>query len=267
MKILKYFLLIFFAIVCLFPFYWMLTTAFSEFTWVSEPNLFPFPLYWGAFKTVITENPFVRWTFNTFVITIISTIGSLFFASLAAFSFACLRYRYRDLIFYMLLSTMILPGFLMVIPQFFIMFKLNWLNTLQGVFVPAWFSIFNVFLLRQHFFSIPHGVLNAARVDGANLWQIFWRLVIPYGKPVIFALFIINFLGGWNSFLWPLLILRRNEMATLTMGMSSLYGYYYKNIEYNCIMAGAVLGLLPVLVMFILFQKYIQRGLKMRITF
>lgn len=267
MKILKYFLLTMFAAICLFPYYWMLITAFSEYTWISEPQIIPIPLHWGSFEEVLFNNPFPKWIFNSFLIAIIATVGSLFFSALAGFSFACLRYRFRDLIFYILLSTMILPGFLMVIPRFFLIVKLQWLNTYWGVFIPMWFSVFNVFLLRQYFFSIPHSVLNAARVDGASLWQIFWRLAVPFGKPVLFALFIITFIGAWNSFLWPLIVMRKEEMQVLTVGMSTFYSRYYAYMEYNCIMAGAALSLLPIFVMFILFQTYIQKGLKMRITF
>lgn len=256
-----------FAIICLFPYFWMLTTAFSEYTWISEPQIIPIPLYWGAFKEVLFNNPFLKWMLNTFIIAIAATVGSLFFSALAGFSFACLRYRFRDLIFYILLSTMILPGFLMVIPQFFLIVKMRWLNTYWGVFIPTWFSMFNVFLLRQYFFSIPHSLLNAARIDGASLWQIFWKLAVPFGKPVFFTLFIITFIGSWNNFLWPLLILRQTEMYTLTIGMSTFYYRYYRLVGFNCIMAGAVLSLLPIFVIFILFQTYIQKGLKMRITF
>lgn len=267
MKILKYTLLVVFAAVCLFPYYWMLITAFSKYTWISEPQIIPFPLYWGAFKEVLFNNPFLKWLLNTFIISIATTVGSLFFSVLAGFSFACLRYRFRDLIFYILLSTMILPGFLMVIPRFFLVVKMGGLNTYWGVIIPMWFSVFNVFLLRQYFFSMPHSILNAARVDGASLWQIFWRLAVPFSKPVLFALFVISFIGGWNSFLWPLLILRKTEMRTLTIGMSTFYSIYYQRAGFNYIMAGAVLSLLPIFVMFILFSRYVQKGLNMRITF
>lgn len=258
-------MLILCAIVAIFPFYWMVVTSFSDRVWVSDPQFLPFPLYWGAFEKVLISHPFLRWTMNTTIISVAGTLGTLFFCSLAGFSFACLRFKYRDLIFYVLLSTMILPGFLMVIPKFFFIFKVGGINTYWGIFVPTWFSMFSIFFLRQYYFSIPHGILNAARVEGANLWQIYWRLVLPYGKNIIMALFVINFIGNWNSFLWPLVIIRKTEMKTLSLGMSEFYGLYFA--EYNSIMAGAVISMIPLMIIFLLFNKHIEKGLKMRITF
>lgn len=265
MKAIRYILLIVCVIVALLPFYWMVTTAFSGKVWISDPQLLPLPLYWGAFEKVLISHPFLRWTMNTTIVSVAGTSGTIFFSSLAGFSFACLRFKYRDLIFYILLSTMILPGFLMVIPKFFFIFKVGGINTYWGIFIPTWFSMFSVFFLRQHYFSIPYGILNAARVDGANLWQIYWRLVLPHGKNIIMALFVINFIGNWNSFLWPLVIIRRPEMKTLTLGMSEFYGMYFA--EYNNIMAGAVISMIPLMIIFLLFNKYIEKGLGMRITF
>lgn len=265
MKIVKYTLLVLFAVAALFPFYWMAVTAFSERTWVSDPQILPIPLYWGAFEKVFCDHPFLKWAVNTSIISMAGTLGTLFLASLAAFSFACIRFKYRDLIFYMLLSTMILPGFLMVIPRFFFIYKIGGINTYWGIFIPTWFGVFSVFLLRQHYFSIPQAMLNAARVDGASLWQIYWKLVAPFGKPVLMTLFVVNLVSNWNSFLWPLVIVRKPEMNTLTIGMSEFYGQYFS--EYNLIMAGSIISLAPIVVIFFLFNKYIERGLQFRVTF
>lgn len=263
MRIIQYSLLIAFAIIALFPFYWMITTALSPTIWIRDPQLFPWPIYFDAVKEVLLEHPFLRWTANTFIVSIFITLGILLFASLAAFSFACLRFKGRDLIFYALLSTMILPEFLLMIPRFFLAVKLGWINTYWGLIIPCWFSMFYVFLLRQYFFSIPTEIMDSARVDGANLWQSYWKLILPIGRPILLTLFIVSFLGHWNQFLWPVLIIRTAEMQTLPLGMSGFYSMYIT--EYNKIMAGSVISLVPILILFILFQKHIEHGLKMTI--
>lgn len=264
-KFLRYFTLILFSIASLFPFYWMIMTSLTKQEWITSPVVFPIPPRFDSFKLILTYYPFFRWILNTFIIAIVGTLGSLFFASFAAFSFACLRWKFRDLIFYILLMTMMLPSFLMVIPQFFLIVKLGWMDTYWGVFIPGWFSIFSVFLLRQYFFAIPHSILNAARVDGASLWQIYYRLIIPNSKMVLMALFVISFLGNWNGFLWPLLVMKSQKMETLAVGISGLAGTL--GVEFNDIMAGSLLSLIPILIMFIFLSKYISRGLKMKITF
>jgi len=264
-KYLRYSILVSFSLASLFPFYWMVITSLTKQEWVTSPTAFPIPPRFDSFKMILTFYPFFRWILNTVIIAVIGTLGNLFFASFAAFGFACLRWKFRDLIFYILLMTMMLPGFLMVIPQFFLIIGLGWMDTYWGVFIPSWFSIFSVFLLRQYYFTIPHSILNAARVDGANLWQIYWRLIIPNSKMVLMALFVISFLGGWNGFLWPLLVMKSQTMETLAVGIAGLGGTL--GINHNDIMAGSILSLIPILIMFIFLSKYISKGLRMRITF
>lgn len=249
----------------IFPYYWMVITALSEREWIQSPTAFPIPPYLDSLRNVLFNYPFLRWALNTSIVSIAGTSGALLFASFAAFSFACLRWKYRDLIFYILLSTLFLPGFVMIIPKFFLMVKIGWMNTYWGIFVPSWFSIFSVFLLRQHYFTIPHATLNAARVDGANLWQIYWKLAVPHAKMVLMALFVINFIGQWNDFFWPLLIIKSNDMQTLAVGMADLGGCF--TIAYNDIMASAIFSLIPTFIIFAFLSKYITKGLKMRINF
>lgn len=263
MKVIKYSLLAIFATIALFPFYWMTITALSEAVWIKAPQVFPWPMYFGAIREVLLENPFLRWTANTFIVSIFTTLGILALGSLAAFSFSCLRFKGRDLIFYTLLSTMALPQFLLMVPRFFLMARFGWINTYWGLIIPCWFSMFYVFLLRQYFFSIPSEILNAARVDGANLWQMYWSIVLPVGQPILLTLFIVSFLNHWNQFLWPVIIVRTPNMQTLPLGMSSFYGTY--TTEFNKIMAGSLVSLAPILVLFAVLQKYIERGLKMRV--
>jgi len=265
LAILRYFVLGVFSLISIFPFYWMVITALSKYEWVVNPTIFPIPPYLDTFKEVLLYYPVFRWLSNTFIVSIIGTLGNLFFASFAAFGFACLRWKFRDLIFYILLSTMMLPGFLMVIPQFLLIVRMGWMDTYWGIFVPGWFSIFSVFLLRQYYFTIPLSILNAARVDGAGLWQIYWKLVVPNSKIVLMALFVISFLGRWNEFFWPLLVIKSNRMETFAVGIAGLGGDL--TIEYNEIMAGAILGLIPIFIMFVFLSKYINKGLEMRITF
>lgn len=257
----RYVLLIGFSVAAIFPFYWMITTAFGKQMWITDPQLFPIPPNLGAMRDVLLEHPFIRWTANTVIIATAGTLGNLFFCCLAAFAFSCLLFKGRDLIFYILLLTMMLPGFLMSIPRFFVINSFGWVNTYWGMFVPSWFHMISVFFLRQYFIMLPQDILEAARVDGANLWQILWKIVLPVSKPVILALFVITFLRLWNWFLWPVIIARSIEMQTLPVGMSEFYNLYAST--YNKIMAGSIVSLIPIFVIFILFQKYIEKGIRM----
>lgn len=262
MKYLKYVFLIVGTILAIFPFYWMILTAFSQHAWVS--SIFSISFSWESISSVLINHPFGRWSLNTLIVAGTGTCGNMLFASLAAFAFSCLIFKGRDFLFYLLLSTMVIPGFLVLIPRFFIISNLGWINTYQGVFIIWWFQVISVFLLRQYFLSMPLDSLNAARVDGANLWQIFWHIVVPIAKPVLLALFVITFLRDWNMLMWPMVIVRSTEMQTLQVGMSEFYDFY--QADYGKIMAGGLISLLPILGIFIVFQKYVEKGIRMKIT-
>lgn len=263
MRSIRYSLLILVAVVCLFPFYWMIVTAISSTPWISSPKFFPIPPTIAAFRVILTNHPFLRWTLNTFIVTTIGTCGGIFFACLAAFSFGCLAFKGKDFIFWVLFfSTMVMPGFLMLIPRFFLVAKIGAMNSYVGVFLLWWFQMFSVFLLRQHFLTISRNYLDAARMDGANLWRIFWNVVMPMSKGVIFALFVIVFLKNWNQLMWPMVILRSTNMQTLTVGMSDFYDIY--QADFAKIMAGAIISLTPIIILFIALQKYVEHGISLR---
>lgn len=261
----KYIYLIIFAFVTLLPFYWMILTAFSKHIFIDDIKLLAIPPYFGNFKAVLTRFPFLIWICNTFFVAIIGSICSIIIGSLAGFSFACLRFKFRDTLFYMLISTMIIPGFILVIPRYFLIHWLGGLDTLWAVTLPFWFTMLCTFLFRQYYYSIPYNILNAARVDGANIWQLYWRIVLPASKPIILAMFVIRFLGEWNRFFWPVIILRSSGKQVLSVGLSSFTTRY--ETLYNYAMAGSILSLIPILILFLLYQKYVEAGLRMRITF
>lgn len=243
----------------------MITTALSPQTWIKDLELIPSKVTLDSFRVILNKHPFGRWTGNSFITAVAGTAGNLLLSALAAFAFGCLAFKYRDLLFYTLLATMMMPGFVLVIPRFFTIAELGWVNTYQGIFVPWWFHMFSVFFLRQYFLSISSDMINIARVDGANLWQIFWRIILPIAKPAMITLFVIKFLMNWNILLWPLVITTTTEMQTLQVGMAKFPDIYQS--DYGKIMAGSVLSLIPMLILFAFFQKYIAKGIRMRKTF
>ncbi len=263
MKLLKYTILIIGTIIALFPFYWMIITALSSHSWISSIFYIPNPVTFDSFRTVLTNHPFIRWTLNSFIVAGIGSIGNVFISAIAAFSFACLDFKGNKIIFYAMLTTLALPGFLLVIPRFLLMGRLGWINTYQGVFVLWFFQMFSVFLLRQYFLGIPDEVMEAARIDGANLWQIFWKIIIPLGKPALIALMVITFLRNWNSLLWPLVTMNKTSMQTLSVGMSGFADFY--QADFGKIMAGSILSLIPIFILFIFLQKNIESGIKIQI--
>lgn len=263
--VLKYSILGIFSLISIFPFYWMIVTALSKREWVNNPMIFPIPPSFEALKVVIRDFPFLRLFLNSLLVSLADSVGSIVIASFTAFSFACLSWKYRDIIFYVLLATMFLPGYLMIIPQFLIVVKAGLINTYWAIFLPSWFSIFCVFLLRQYFFSLGHSVLEAARIDGASLWIIYLKVALPHAKMVLLTLFIISFLGQWNAFFWPLLVIKSARIRTLAVGMAGMGGVL--NVRYNEVMAASILSLLPIFILFVFLSKHIAEGLKMRINF
>ncbi|MEZ4713449.1 MAG: carbohydrate ABC transporter permease [Caldilineaceae bacterium] len=205
--------------------------------------------------------PFGRFYLNSLIVATSTVVLQIFTASLAAFAFARLRFRGRGLLFLVYLGTLMIPFQVTMIPNFILTSAryLNLHNSYLGLILPSAFSVFSVFLLRQYFMGIPIDLDEAARMDGASSWLIWWRVIMPLAGPVLATLAIFNFNAAWNDFLWPLVITRTQEMRTIPIGLSSFQGQF--NTAWHLLLAGSVIALLPVLIIYIIGQNWFVRGI------
>ncbi len=203
--------------------------------------------------------PFARYYLNSIIVAISSTVLQILIASLAAYAFARLRFRGRDTLFILYLATLMIPFLVTMIPNFLIVRKLGWYNSYLALIVPTLFSVFSTFLLRQYYRGIPLDFDEAARMDGASSFRIWWQIIMPLSGPVIAALSIFVFQASWNDFLWPLIVTASDEMRTIPIGLASFQGQY--STAWNLLMAGSVIVLLPILIIYILAQNWFVRGI------
>jgi multiple sugar transport system permease protein len=249
------------SIVMLVPFAWMLSTSLKESrdVFVYPPQWVPQPVVWENYQETVTVMPFGRFYLNSAIQAVSVTVLQLLTASLAAFAFARLHFRGRDALFLLYLATMMIPFPVTMIPNFIVMRYLNWIDTFRALILPPAFSAFSTFLLRQYFLSIPTELDDAARVDGASSFRIWWQIVLPLSGPALATLAIFTFLGQWNSFLWPLVVTNSEKMQTLPVGLAAFQGQY--SIQWNLLMAGSVIAVLPILAIYIVGQKWFVRGI------
>lgn len=249
------------GVIMVLPFGWMVSTSLKD---TAEAFQFPptiVPQHW-EFANYITAwgfAPFARFYLNTFIMSASVTLGQMITCSLAAYAFARLRFPGRDLIFYMFLGTMMIPGQVTMIPAFLVINWLGWVNTYQAVIVPGLASAFGTFLLRQFFLTLPRALDDAATIDGAGRFTILWRIIIPLSSPALATLGIFTFMGVWNSFLWPLIVENSENMLPVTVGLSVFQGEY--STQWNLMMAAAVTATVPVLIVYVLAQRYFIRGI------
>ncbi|MFN2199576.1 MAG: carbohydrate ABC transporter permease [Caldilineaceae bacterium] len=203
--------------------------------------------------------PFGRFYLNSLIVATGTTLIQIVTASLAAFAFARLRFRGRDGLFLVYLATLMIPFQVTMIPNFIVIRYLRWYNTYQALILPAAFSVFSTFLLRQYFLGIPIDMDEAARMDGAGSFRIWAQVILPLAGPVLATLAIFNFQASWNDFLWPLVITNTENMRTIPIGLSSFQGQY--STEWNLLMAGSVVALLPVLLIYVVGQKWFVQGI------
>ena len=263
-RILIYVLLIFIAAVIIIPLAWMLSTSFKpksewfmpQIYWI--PRTFTLQNYQSIFNNPAL--PMVRWFANSLLVATSVTVLVLVVDSLAGYAYARMKFRGRNVIFGLLLVTMFLPGMMFLIPNFLTVNALGWLNSYAGLIAPALAGVFGVFFMRQFFLSLPKELEEAAYIDGASRVQTFRHIALPLARPALATLGIITFLASWNDFLWPLLILRDRSLLTLPPGLSTLQGAYTS--EYGQMMAGAVITALPVLLLYILLQRYIVESVQ-----
>ncbi len=253
------------ALVMSTPFYWLLSSSLKEPNkiWLFPPQWIPDPVRWENYLEALTASPFHLYLFNTLVIVIAGEIGVLLTASMAAYGFARLRFRGRDFMFSVILATIMLPWVVTMIPRYILFKQLGWLDTPLPLIVPDWFGggAFNIFLLRQFFRTIPRDFTDAARIDGAGEFGIYWRVVLPLIKPALTAVAIFLFLHHWNDFMGPLIYLTSPEKYTISLGLASFKGLY--TTQWHYLMAASTATILPVLVLFFLAQRYFIQGIVM----
>jgi multiple sugar transport system permease protein len=262
LSVLNYAFMIFMAFVMLVPLCWMLSTALKVPTQIAAypPIWIPKPLAWSNFPEAFKAAPFVLFFINTFKVSLLETLGVLLVSSLAAFGFARLRFRGKDAAFFILLGTMMIPYTVRVIPLY-AMFKLfGWIDTHYALIVPPILSdVFGVFLLRQFFMTLPMELDEAARIDGAGAFTIYARVVMPLSKPALATLGLFTFRSSWNQFLPALVYINTPAKQLITVGLSMFQGEH--QTDWNLMMAGAVISIIPIIILFASAQKYFIRGI------
>lgn len=250
-----------FAIASILPLIWLITNSVkpSADIYKMPPDLIPQYMYWGNYKELFQDQPAFRWMFNSFFVSFVTTVFTVIFSSLAAYSFAKLKFKGSKLIYTIFIASLMIPKETFIIPLFKIVVALRWVDTYQALIIPNLAACFGVFMLKGFFESIPNAIRESAKIDGASELTIFFKLMLPIAKPGIGALFILNFVTIWNDYLWQLLMARTKTMNTLTVGIAGLMQDINPNLGLK--VAGAAVGAFPMIFIFILFQKYFTKGI------
>lgn len=258
---LKYLVLVGGAFIMVFPFGWMMIASLMTAGEIQlrPPVWLPAAPQFNNYAELVDSIPIARLYFNSLFTSGIIVFGVLLSSSLAGFAFAKYRFPGREFLFYLILATMMIPFFVTLIPVFFIVRQLGWIDTYQGLVVPGLASAYGIFLMRQFMITVPDEIIDAARIDGASELSIYWRIVLPLIKPALATLGTFVFIGAWNNFLWPLLVLDSRELMTLPLGINSLRSLYADNT--NLLMAGTAVSVLPMLLVFIYLQRYFIQGI------
>ena len=247
------------AVAMFFPFLWTIITSITPgATLTNSPALIPEDPSLGAYERLFEERPFARVVVNSLALAIITTLVQLFTSSTAAYAFSRLPFRGRGVIFGVYLATMMIPLQVLIVPLFVELKTFGLLNTYLGALLPTFTSAFGIFLLRQAVNQVPKELDEAATLDGAGHFRIFAQVIIPNIRPALATLVVFSFMSSWNSFLWPLVVLRSPELQTLPIALAGLQGQYVS--DWDVIMAGSVVSIIPMLALYIFAQKYIIQG-------
>jgi ABC-type glycerol-3-phosphate transport system permease component len=250
------------AIMFILPFLWMFSTSLKapNEIFIFPPKWIPETLHWENYTEALALAPFGLYLRNTLFITLGNMLGNLFSCTLAAYGFARLRARGKNFLFLLMLGTVMLPNWVTLIPQYILFTSIGWGNSFAPLMVPAWFGWpFFIFLLRQFFMTIPRELEEAARLDGASTFGIFWRIILPLSKPALATVAVLAFIGNWNNFLTPLIYLRDTDLHTLAIAINRFRGQYAT--YYNYMMAVSVLVIIPVIVIFFVSQRFLVKGI------
>lgn len=261
-RVLAYLLLLLVALSIAIPFLWMVSTSLktNEAVFAVPPAMLPSPVQWDNYAEVFRVVPFALFGFNSLKISSLATLGTLISCSMAAFAFARLRFPGRGVLFAILLSVLMIPSQVTLIPVYYVMAQLGWINTHYPLIVPSWFgNAFGIFLLRQFFLTLPQELMDAAKIDGCTPYGVYARIWLPLAKPALATLAILTFINSWNDFLSPLIYLNDQSMMTIPVGLSSFQGLH--NADWGPLMAAAFMGCLPMVVLFVAGQRYFVQGI------
>jgi multiple sugar transport system permease protein len=247
------------GIIMIFPFVWMIATSFKQPWDVYNLSIIPPEATFNNYIRLFEGSNFPRWFFNSFVVGLLVTFSVLFFDSLVGYTLCKFNFKGKKIIFILILSTMMIPTEMLVIPWYIMSNKWGWVDSYWGIMFPGIMTGFGTFLMRQFFQGVPDELLDAARIDGLNEFQIWWKIAMPLVKPAISALAIFTFLGNWNAFLWPLIVISKTELYTLPVGLAFFSGEF--QTEWEMVMTGASVATIPVLIVFLIFQKQIIKGI------
>lgn len=262
---LSYVVLLFFAVLTVFPFVWMLLTTFKSRgnIFVLPPSIVPDRLFeadmFATYGEVLSQHDFGRYLINSAFVASMAGLGQIITASLAGFAFAKMEFRGAKLMFGLLVLSLMVPIEVTIIQEFFIVFRLGWLNTYLPLIVPSFLvGAFGTFMMRQFFRGIPQDLVDAAAVDGASPFRMYWAIFMPLARPALVTLFLIAFITNWNELLRPVLYISDSSLYTVTLGLAAFQGEY--GAQWNLLLSAAVLAIIPLLVLYIFMQRYIVQG-------
>ena len=268
-KFLGYFVLILIAISMLYPFFAMVNLSFvnNGEIFSDAGKIFHFKLTLENYRNVFSTIPVSTYFLNSLTVAVIATFGQVLFSALAGYAFARLNFKYRDLLFLIVLITMLAPPQVNIIPLFFLMRELHWVNTYQALIFPALFGGFGIFLMRQYFLGLPKDLEESAKIDGCNIFQTFFKIALPLALPTVATLAIFTFVSTWNSFMWPLIVTNTESMRTLPVGLAIYKGSFRELTLWGELLACSVICVIPVIGVFLLGKKYfisdiLQGGVK-----
>lgn len=256
-----YVLLILGSIIMIMPFIWMILTSLKSLTETVAipPIIIPENFKFSNYTQVTERIPFGQLYLNTGIMVGVRVVTVIFFSTMAAYAFARIEFPFKKILFAIVLLQMMVPGQIFIIPQFLLMVKLDWLNTIKALVAPGIVSAFGTFLMRQVFLSMPVELEEASIIDGCNRWRTYWSIMLPNAKSGMVALGIFTALFAWRDLMWPLIVNMSIDKMTLTAGLASLKGQFAT--EYHLLMAGSVIAIIPMLIIFIIFQKQFIQGI------
>ena len=259
----SYFLLFLLAIYFFYPFLLAISTSFKPLPEIAQNpvGLIPQTFTLEGYERLRGFNV-GRWRFNSAFVSVAITLGNVLFASMAGYALARIKFPGINVVFLSILGTMMIPGIVLLIPMFIILKQLAFIDTYMGLIFPKVVTAFGVFLMKQFFESIPKEMEEAARIDGANRFQMFFRVVLPLARPALVALVIFSFQGAWNDFMFPLIVISvRQDLYTLPLGLALLRGGFGENLQWNALLAGSLITTVPMALIFLFFQRYFIEGI------